>query len=142
MYLLGKITVTAVIPEKLSKLKDIAYNLWWSWNSEAIELFKEIDPALWEKLGKNPVRFLQEVSQKKLEQKLNDNDYMHRYEEVTEGSTHTCIVPTHGLTGIILIRASIWLHIFQQNMGLVKSFPFIRAGLECYQVTIVNLPAI
>jgi starch phosphorylase len=82
MYLLGKITVTAVIPQKLARLNDIAYNLWWSWNSEAIDLYREIDLALWEKLGKNPVRFMQEVSQKKLEQKLNDADYIKRYDEV------------------------------------------------------------
>lgn len=82
MYLLGKITVTAIIPEKLSRLRDIAYNLWWSWNSEAIDLYREIDLPLWEKLDKNPVRFLGEVSQKKLEQKLNDPDFMRRYEDV------------------------------------------------------------
>jgi glycogen phosphorylase len=83
MYLLGKLTVTAVVPERLIRLKDIAYNLWWSWNSEAIDLFREIDLPLWEKLGKNPVRFLLEVSQKKLEQKINDPEYMRRYEEIT-----------------------------------------------------------
>ncbi len=82
MYLLGKIKVTAVIPEQLKRLKDIAYNLWWSWNSEAIDLYREIDLALWEKLGKNPVRFLLEVSQKKLEQKLNDPGFMQRYQEI------------------------------------------------------------
>lgn len=82
MYLIGKISVTAVLPEKLIRLKDIAYNLWWSWNSEAIDLYREIDLELWEKLGKNPVRFLQEVRQKKLEDKLNDNDYMRRYQDV------------------------------------------------------------
>ncbi len=84
MYLFGKITVTAVIPNELSKLKDIAYNLWWSWNSDAIDLYREIDLALWEKLGKNPVRFLKEVSQKKLEAKVNDPDYMSRYKGVVE----------------------------------------------------------
>jgi starch phosphorylase len=82
MYLYGKITVTAVIPDRLAKLKDIAFNLWWSWNSEAIDLYREIDLGLWEKLGKNPVRFLQEVSQKKLENKLNDADFMRRYDEI------------------------------------------------------------
>ncbi|TYQ16449.1 UNVERIFIED_CONTAM: maltodextrin phosphorylase [Acetivibrio alkalicellulosi] len=82
MYLFGKITVTAVIPDELSKLKDIAYNLWWSWNSDAIDLYREIDLALWEKLGKNPVRFLKEVSQTKLEAKVNDADYMRNYQDV------------------------------------------------------------
>ncbi|MDQ2085485.1 alpha-glucan family phosphorylase [Herbivorax sp. ANBcel31] len=84
MYLFGKITVTAVIPNELSKLKDIAFNLWWSWNSDAIDLYREIDLALWEKLGKNPVRFLKEVSQKKLEAKVNDPDYMQKYEDVVK----------------------------------------------------------
>lgn len=84
MYLLGKITVSAVLPEKLIRLKDIAYNLWWSWNSEAIDLYREIDLALWEKLGKNPVRFLQEVSQRKLEQKMNDPGFMERYQTVVD----------------------------------------------------------
>lgn len=84
MYLLGKITVTAVLPESLFRLKDIAFNLWWSWNSEAIDLYREIDLGLWEKLGKNPVRFLHEVSQKKLEIKLADTDYMNKYKEIVE----------------------------------------------------------
>lgn len=84
MYLFGKITVTAVIPKELSKLKDIAYNLWWSWNSDAIDLYRDIDLALWEKLEKNPVRFLKEVSQKKLEDKVNDQDYMERYKKVVK----------------------------------------------------------
>lgn len=84
MYLYGKITVTAVIPDRLARLKDIAFNLWWSWNSEAIDLYREIDLPLWEKLGKNPVRFLQEVSQKKLDNKLNDPDFMKKYDEVVK----------------------------------------------------------
>jgi len=84
MYLFGKINVTAVIPKELSRLKDIAYNLWWSWNSDAIDLYREIDLALWEKVEKNPVRFLREVSQKKLEEKINDPDYMERYNKVVQ----------------------------------------------------------
>ena len=60
MYILGKIKVTAEIPAELSRLKDLAYNLWWSWNNEAIDLYREIDLLLWEKLNKNPIRFLQE----------------------------------------------------------------------------------
>ncbi len=82
MYLLGKITVTSVLPDKLSRLRDIAYNLWWSWNSEAIDLYRSIDLNLWEKVGKNPVRFLQEVSQKKLEEKLSDAGFMNEYQKI------------------------------------------------------------
>lgn len=84
MYLLGKFSVTAVIPERLGRLQDIAYNLWWSWHSEAIDLYREIDLTLWEKLNKNPIRFLKEVSQKKLENKLNDQTYLSRYDEIVK----------------------------------------------------------
>lgn len=82
MYLVGKINVISALPEEFKRLNDIAYNLWWSWNPEAIDLYREIDLELWEKLGKNPVRFLQEVSQKKLQTKLDDKDYMTRLHSV------------------------------------------------------------
>lgn len=82
MYLVGKISVTAVIPEKLKMLEEIANNLWWSWNSDAIDLYREIDLVLWEKLNKNPIRFLQEVSQEKLDDKLKDPSFYQRYEDV------------------------------------------------------------
>ena len=66
MNILGKIKVTTELPPELARLKDIAYNLWWSWNNEAIDLYRAIDLPLWEKLNKNPVRFLQEVNNMKL----------------------------------------------------------------------------
>lgn len=82
MYLVGKINVISALPDKFKRLNDVAYNLWWSWNPEAIDLYRDIDLDLWEKLGKNPVRFLQEVSQKKLQAKLNDQEYMSRLDNV------------------------------------------------------------
>ncbi len=84
MYLVGKINVISALPDKLKRLNDIAYNLWWSWNPEAIDLYREIDLELWDKLGKNPVRFLQEVSQKKLQLKLDDVDFMNKLDNVVK----------------------------------------------------------
>ena len=46
MYKFGKIKVTTTLPERLSGLRDISYNLWWSWNSDATDLFREIDLPL------------------------------------------------------------------------------------------------
>lgn len=82
MHTIGRIKVTPAIPEALSGLKNLAYNLWWSWNSEATDLFRDIDLVLWEKLDRNPVRLLQEVSPRKLEEKLADREFMERYEKV------------------------------------------------------------
>jgi len=82
VYKFGKIKVTTALPEKLAGLGEISKNLWWSWNNEAIDLFRQIDLSLWEKLEHNPVRFLQEVSLTKLEEKLNDKEFMRHYEKV------------------------------------------------------------
>jgi len=82
MFLLGKIKVKPVIPERLSRLYDIAYNLWWSWNQEAIDLFRELDEELWTKVESNPVRFIQEASYERLLEKMADPGYMDKYHKV------------------------------------------------------------
>ena len=82
MYLLGRIKVTTQLPSEISRLKDIAYNLWWSWNHEAIELFSTIDLDLWQKTNKNPVHFLQEVNQDKINEKISEPSFMEKYNNV------------------------------------------------------------
>ena len=62
MYLLGRIKATTELPNEIKRLKDIAYNLWWSWNHEAIELFSTIDMDLWDKTNKNPFIFFRSQS--------------------------------------------------------------------------------
>ena len=55
MYLFNKITVNPQLPKRIEKLSDIANNLWWSWNTDFLKLFKIIDIDLWESIGKNPI---------------------------------------------------------------------------------------
>ncbi|MFU8770535.1 MAG: DUF3417 domain-containing protein, partial [Desulfotignum sp.] len=55
--------VYPAIPEPLAFLDYLARNLWWSWNDEAIDLFRRINPVQWEAVGKNPVAFLARISQ-------------------------------------------------------------------------------
>ncbi|MEO6693797.1 MAG: alpha-glucan family phosphorylase [Ignavibacteria bacterium] len=44
-------------------LKEIAFNLSWSWNKDAVELFNELNPEFWNWSGHNPVKFLNEINQ-------------------------------------------------------------------------------
>ena len=67
MYVFNRITVNPQLPKRINKLGEIANNLWWSWNSEFLKLFKRIDNDLWENSFKNPVKFLKHVSQERLE---------------------------------------------------------------------------
>jgi len=82
MHILGRIKATTELPKEISKLKDLAYNLWWSWNHEAIDLFSEIDPELWKQTNKNPVHFLQVISLNRLKDKISDISFMERYNDV------------------------------------------------------------
>ena len=84
MYVFNKITVTPQLPERIKELSKIANNLWWSWNSEFLRLFKQIDIDLWERVDKNPVKFLKLVSQEKLDDILHDNNFLKQYDMLLE----------------------------------------------------------
>ncbi len=83
-YIFNKITVRPQLPKRIGKLYDISYNMWWSWNTELLRLFKNMDIDLWEKCGKNPVKFLKLVSQDKLEEVASDLEFLHDYDEVVK----------------------------------------------------------
>lgn len=44
------------------RLTDMAQNLWWTWNPEAVEIFRDIDPDLWRRSNHNPIVFLANLS--------------------------------------------------------------------------------
>ena len=60
-----EVTVKSRIPEELEKLSEIARNIWWAWNFEATELFRDLDPELWKECGQNPVLLLERMSYEK-----------------------------------------------------------------------------
>ena len=67
MYIFNRVTVVPQLPQRINKLSEIANNLWWSWNTEFLRLFKLIDNDLWENSEKNPVKFLKMVSQSRID---------------------------------------------------------------------------
>lgn len=83
-YLFNKITVRPQLPKRIGKLYDISYNLWWSWNTDFLKLFKELDIDLWERCERNPIRFLHLVSQDTLEQATRNLQFLKSYDKVTK----------------------------------------------------------
>lgn len=67
------IYVQSDVPEKLATLKELADNLWWSWNFEAELLFNNMDPSLWEQVKHNPKLLLEKIDYKRL-MVLEDDD--------------------------------------------------------------------
>ena len=80
MYLFGRVTVIPQVPERINRLEELAYNLWWSWNTETLKLFKQIDINLWEQCQKNPVKFINNVEQSKLEEAAKNEAFLSQYD--------------------------------------------------------------
>ena len=46
MYIFNRVTVVPQLPGRIERLSEIANNLWWSWNTDFLKLFLEMDMNL------------------------------------------------------------------------------------------------
>jgi starch phosphorylase len=79
---LGTYNVVPSLPENLEKLRDVAYNLHWTWHSDSRELFRRLDRELWDETNHNPVMILGNVSQERLEEVSHDDGFISHLQRV------------------------------------------------------------
>lgn len=77
-----EMTVKSRVPSELVKLSELARNIWWSWNNEATDLFRDIDPDLWKEVDGNPVLLLERMNYTKLEELAEDKNILRRLDNV------------------------------------------------------------
>jgi len=82
--ILRTFSVVPALPDNLKPLMDLAYNFWWCWNSEAFELFRRLDPEVWEDVNHNPVRLLGEIDQRRIDGAAQDSGYVAAVRRVAE----------------------------------------------------------
>lgn len=70
------------VPQKLKALEELAKNLWWCWNQDAIELFKSIDPEGWEKCYFNPIILLDTIKYQRYQELEKDKEFVNRLNAV------------------------------------------------------------
>jgi glycogen phosphorylase len=68
--------VSPSLPAALEPLRQLAYNLYWDWNTEIKELFRRLDRDLWETTRHNPVALLARVSQSRLQEVAADDGFL------------------------------------------------------------------
>ncbi|HZD44253.1 MAG TPA: alpha-glucan family phosphorylase, partial [Methanomicrobiales archaeon] len=68
------------VPERISGLVDLAFNLWWSWHPQARNLFRLLNPQGWRVTNGNPVMMLRITPNYFLEKASKDPDYLHYYD--------------------------------------------------------------
>lgn len=121
-------TVIPSLPPRLARLHDIAYNLWWTWDSEAIELWRRLDFDLWEEVYHNPIRLLGCVPQDKLQALSEDDSFLSHLDRVTSRLdsylTSTTWFDTHYSD-----RENRIIAYFSFEYGLAEAFPIYSGGL-------------
>jgi starch phosphorylase len=117
------------LPEQISKLSDLAYNLWWVWEKEAQRLFTMIDAHLWEETYHNPIKFFHQVERARLNAVTYDPYYMEFYEK------------TMAAFESYLASKETWFHktypeqvdnpiaYFSSEFGLHETLPIYAGGL-------------
>ena len=77
-----ELTVKSSLPEQLKCLDEIAHNMWWVWNYEARDLFRDLDPELYHEVKHNPVLLLERLSFARKEAIVKDKALMKRISSV------------------------------------------------------------
>jgi starch phosphorylase len=72
------------IPERISGLNELAYNFWWSWNSDGRLLFKKLSRIAWKMSKHNPVKMLSELEKEILENASKDPEFLKFYDLVMD----------------------------------------------------------
>jgi starch phosphorylase len=134
------------IPQRLGRLIEMAYNLWWVWHPQAPDLFRSIDASLWEEVYHNPVRFLREVRQVTLDEAAGDPKFLRQYHGVMAdfdayvAGTDTWFSRTYPGVGDAPIAY------FSAEFGLHEALPIYSGGLgvlsgdHCKEASDLGLP--
>lgn len=121
--------VVPSLPEPLAPLKELANNLWWCWNPEAIALWRRLDPAKWEETYHNPVKMLGNLSQERLEEKARDEAFLAFLGRVYESFKHymndhqTWFAKNHGYNDKPVVAY------YSAEFGLTESVRLYSGGL-------------
>src|SRR5438270_2919781 len=92
--------VIPTLPAALEPLREMVFNLWWTWEPSARRLFRHLDPELWNRTNHNPVRMLQLSRQARLVEVAQDKTFLRELKEVHDAyRAYLAREDTYGKTG-------------------------------------------
>src|SRR6516225_1943105 len=121
--------VTPILPAALEPLRELSFNLWWTWEPAARRLFRELDPELWNETNHNPIRMLQLSRQSRLEELAQDKNFLRELKQVFQDfEKYLGRHDTYGKTGPgSAIKNPIAY--FSAEFGFHESIPNYSGGL-------------
>jgi starch phosphorylase len=117
------------IPERLSGLHELAYNLWWSWHPAARMLFKMLDRAKWKEGGHNPVQMLQDIPAETFQSFMSKIEFLNHYDVVFARYHEDIKTKICWFTANIKDPDCLPIAYFSAEYGLQHSLPFYAGGL-------------
>ena len=121
--------VTPILPTTLEPLREMSFNLWWTWEPSARRLFRHLDPELWDRTNHNPIRMLQLSRQSRLEELSQDKNFLRELKQIFEEfERYLGRQDTYGKTGAgSAIKNPIAY--FSAEFGFHESIPNYSGGL-------------
>ena len=129
MQYLGGVRVIPSLPKQVKRLKDLAYNLYFSWNPDVRDLFIAIDRELWKTTNHNPVKFLNEVQQKKLKNVSSDKQFIEQYQKVITDFDRYMSAENTWFKTTYPDKKNITIAYFTAEFGFHESLPIYAGGL-------------
>lgn len=118
------------LPSKLEPLRQMALNLWWTWEPEARRLFRFLDVELWNKTKHNPIRMLQLSRQARLEMVAEDEDFLRDLEAIhAKYKAYMARKDTYGKQRDTGVTPAEPVAYFSAEYGFHESFPNYSGGL-------------
>jgi len=121
--------VTPTLPAALEPLREMSFNLWWTWEPSARRLFRLLDPELWNRTNHNPVRMLQLSRQSRLEELSQDKTFLRELKQVFDAfERYLGRKDTYGKTGAASAIKNPVAY-FSAEFGFHESIPNYSGGL-------------
>ncbi|HPY60761.1 MAG TPA: alpha-glucan family phosphorylase, partial [Methanospirillum sp.] len=117
------------IPDRLSGLIDLSYNLWSSWHPEAWLLFKNLNRQGWKESIHNPVRMLQELTPDLLDAAISNIDYTNHYDAVIAKFQRYMLAKNQWFDEYYPEHQHHKIAYFSAEYGLQHSLPLYAGGL-------------
>ncbi len=125
---LRKYVVVPPMEGDLENLREIANNLWFSWNMDAVELFDHLDEGLWREGGHNPLWSLIRLSRQRLKEIREDEGYLAHAEKVCQ-RFRSYIKRSRKYAYRLARPVDFVIAYFSLEFGITESLPIYSGGL-------------
>lgn len=124
----GTFNVIPSLPKNLEPLRELAFNLHWTWNQDSFELFRRLERELWESTNHNPVMMLGKISQERLNEVSNDDGFLaHMNRAYTQLNTYLNSVTWYQKKA--KSNGKVTIAYFSAEFGLTESLQIYSGGL-------------